>query len=143
MRDDSGGAGRFRGGLGHYRDFRIIDHETRITGTFERSACPPWGLAGGKAAATNVLVVNPGREDERSWQKTAALPLRPGDTVSIRTGGGGGYGPPTERDPAAVQADVRNGYVSRDAAAREYGVILTDSLEVDESATEELRNAMT
>jgi N-methylhydantoinase B len=143
VREDSGGPGRCRGGLGHYRDFRILDHDARITATMERSKCPPWGLDGGGVGATNVLVINPGTEEERSYQKTSALRLGPGDVVSVRTGGGGGFGPPFERDPDAVQDDVADGYVSREAAASQYGVVLSEgTLEVDGSATERVREAM-
>lgn len=141
VRQDSGGAGTFRGGLGHYRDFRILDHHARITGTMERSKCPPWGLDGGRDGATNVMVVNPGTHEEHPHQKTSALPLKPNDVVSVRTGGGGGFGSPFQRDPEAVRQDVLDAYVSREAARREYGVILTENLEVDRGATERARLA--
>ncbi len=139
VRRDSGGPGNFRGGLGHYRDFRILNHEARITATMERSKCPPWGLNGGLEGATNIMVVNPGSSAERSYQKTSALALKPDDVVSVRTGGGGGYGSPQLRDPEAVRQDVIDGYVSVQAASRDYGVILTDALEIDRGATERAR----
>jgi N-methylhydantoinase B len=142
VRPDSGGAGRFRGGLGHDRDFRILDHDARITATMERSKCPPWGLEGGRPGATNVIVVNPGKEDERAYQKTSALPLAPGDVVSVRTGGGGGFGSPLERDAEMVREDVLDGYVSLEAAEREYGIALTSELEVDAVTTDRLRGTL-
>jgi len=142
VREDSGGPGKFRGGLGHYRDFRILGHEAAITATMERSKCPPWGLEGGKVAATNVLVINPGTADECSYQKTSALPLKPDDVVSVRTGGGGGFGSPLERDAEMVRQDVLDGYVSRQCAASEYGVILSESFELDEEATAHTRDNM-
>ena len=142
MRVDSGGAGRQRGGLGHFRDITILDHEARITATMERSECPPWGLEGGKEGATNVVVVNPGRTDERAYQKANALPLQPGDLVSVRTGGGGGFGPPWERPVQYVRDDVVDGYVSRGSAESDYGVVMSESLEVDHDATEQRRAAM-
>ena len=135
IREDSGGPGKFRGGLGHYRDFRVLNHDAAITATMERSACPPWGLAGGHAGATNVLVVSPGRSDERAYQKTSALPLDSDRVISVRTGGGGGYGNPLDRDPEAVRQDVVDGYVSRDAAIRDYGVVLAETLKIDVEAT--------
>ena len=141
IREDSGGPGKFRGGLGHYRDFRVLGHDAAITATMERSACPPWGLAGGGAGATNVLVMQPGSSDERSYQKTSALPLGPDQVVSVRTGGGGGHGSPFDRSPEAVREDVVDGYVSREAAYRDYGVVLlAETLEVDVEATKARRN---
>lgn len=142
LREDSGGAGRFRGGFGHYRDFRILAHDARITATMERSKCPPWGLEGGRAGATNVIVVNPGKEDERAYQKTSALPLRPDDIVSVRTGGGGGFGSPLERDPELVREDVLDGHVSEEAAEREYGIALTSEFEIDAITTGTLRDTL-
>lgn len=140
VRTDSGGPGRYRGGLGHYRDIRIVGHQARITATLERSKCPPWGLEGGQAGKTNVLVVNPECADERSHQKVSALPLANGDVVSVRTGGGGGYGDPFTRDPQMVRDDVIDGYVSREAAFTDYGLALTGTaMEVDQAATRKLR----
>lgn len=135
VRADSGGAGRHRGGLGHYRDFQVLGHEARITGTMERSKCPPWGLDGGRDGAANVMVVNPDAAGAHSYQKTSALPLPPGAVVSVRTGGGGGFGSPLDRDPERVRADVIDGYVTREAARAHYGVVLRDDLTIDELAT--------
>src|SRR5262249_61599777 len=106
VREDSGGPGKFRGGLGHYRDFRVIGHDSKITATMERSKCPPWGLGGGHAGASNVIVVNPGTPTACSPQKTSSLPLRRDDIVSVRTGGGGGYGHPLLRHPQAGRNPV-------------------------------------
>jgi N-methylhydantoinase B len=143
VRPDSGGPGRHRGGLGHFRDIEVVGHQGAITATMERSKCPPWGLGGGEAGETNVIVVNPDGDEPRTYQKTSALPLAPGDIVSVRTGGGGGYGPPTERDPAAVLSDVREGYVSVDAAASDYGIVIDrDTLALDREASAELRRRM-
>ena len=140
IREDSGGPGRFRGGLGHYHDFRVLDHDAAITATMERSACPPWGLAGGGAGATNVLVVHPGGADERAYQKTSALPLGPDQVISVRTGGGGGHGSPFDRDSEAVRRDILDGYVTREAAFRDYGIVLTaETLEIDAEATKARR----
>ena len=140
IREDSGGPGKFRGGLGHYRDFRVLNHDAAITATMERSACPPWGLAGGRAGATNVLVVSPGRTDKRTYQKTSALSLGSNEVISVRTGGGGGHGDPFDRDPETVRHDVIDGYVTRDAAIREYGVVLSEeTLEIDVEATKKRR----
>jgi N-methylhydantoinase B len=132
FRPDTGGRGQFRGGCGLYRTFEV-EPDARLYLWFERSVTPAWGLFGGGDAVGPDVVVNPGREDERHMLKANAHPLAPGSVVELRTGGGGGFGNPLERDPELVQEDVRNGYVSLEAAARDYGVVLDpETLEVVE-----------
>jgi N-methylhydantoinase B len=76
-------------------------------------------------------VVNPGREDERHTLKVNALPLAAGDVVELRTGGGGGFGEPLERDPELVRTDLVDGYVTLEAAERDYGVVFDpETLEI-------------
>jgi N-methylhydantoinase B len=123
FRPDTGGPGRFRGGCGLYRRFEI-EADTLLYLWFERSVTPGWGLFGGRDAVGPDVVVNPGRSDERHMLKVNAHPLDPGSVVELRTGGGGGFGEPLERDPERVRADVRDGYVSIEAAERDYGVVL-------------------
>ena len=123
FRTDTGGPGRFRGGCGLYRTFEV-EPDARLYLWFERSVTPAWGLFGGRDAVGPNVVVNQGREDERHLLKANAHPLTPGSTVELRTGGGGGFGDPSERDPERVRDDVRDGYVSLEAAARDYGVVL-------------------
>jgi N-methylhydantoinase B len=140
LRQDSGGPGTFRGGLGHYRDYRICGHRAQLTTTQERSKCPPWGLRGGQPAAFNTVFIQPPEGGEEQVQKITARPLADGTVVSIRTGGGGGYGDPLARDPEKVRQDVAAGYVSREAALRDYGVVLDrETLAVDARATAERR----
>ena len=140
VRQDSGGPGKFRGGLGHYRDYLILDHDAFLTTVQERTKCPPWGLAGGKAAAINALIVNPDTPEAESIKKVNHKPVKAGSRISVRTGGGGGYGNPFERDPELVRLDVVRGYVSREAARQEYGVVLQpDTLAIDVEETQRLR----
>jgi N-methylhydantoinase B len=140
VRQDSGGPGKFRGGLGHYRDYLILDHDAFLTTVQERTKCPPWGLAGGKAAAVNALIVNPDTPEAESIKKVNAKPIKAGSRISVRTGGGGGYGNPFERDPELVRLDVVRGYVSQEAARRDYGVVLQpDTLAIDIEETQRLR----
>jgi N-methylhydantoinase B len=142
VRQDSGGPGQFRGGLGHYRDYTILDHDAYLTTVQERTKCPPWGLAGGKDAAVNALIVNPETPEAESILKVSAKPVKANSMISVRTGGGGGYGGPFERDPETVRLDVVRGYVSLEAAQRAYGVVLSpDTLEIDVEATQQLRSA--
>ncbi len=138
FRPDTGGPGRHRGGCGIYRSHEL-EAATLLYLWFERSVTPAWGLFGGLDAVGPDCVVNPGRDDERHMLKVNALSLRAGDVVELRTGGGGGFGEPLDRDPACVLRDVVDGYVTREAAEREYGVVLTKALEVDEEATRRAR----
>jgi N-methylhydantoinase B len=132
FRTDTGGPGRFRGGCGLYRRFEV-EPEALLYLWFERSVTPGWGLFGGADGAGPDVVVDPGAQDERHMLKANAHPLAPGAVVELRTGGGGGFGDPLERDPERVRADVRDGYVSLAAAERDYGVVLDpDTLAVVE-----------
>lgn len=141
---DSGGPGKYRGGLGARRDYRIIGHNAGMTVTTDRALyTPPWGIFGGKNGRPSVTRVyrTDGREEQ--WRKVSNLPLQDGDVVSFQTGGGGGYGSPLERDPQRVLQDVINGYVSVACARDEYGVVIRESeMEIDWEATHKRREQM-
>lgn len=141
FRPDTGGAGEHRGGCGIYRTYHL-ETPANIYLWFERSVTPAWGLFRGRGAAGPDVVVNPGRADERHLLKVNALPLKGGDIVKTQTGGGGGWGDPLERDPRRVITDVIAGYVTRDGAARDYGVVLSDDSTLDEDATRARRQAI-
>ena len=121
LRRDSGGAGTYRGGLGVERvyEFRM---PAFITFSLERKATPPWGLWGGRDGAVNGVEITSPDGAVRHVRKATQHPIAAGETVKIMTGGGGGWGAPSGRDPGAVRRDVREGYVSADAARRDYGV---------------------
>jgi N-methylhydantoinase B len=122
FRTDSGGAGRWRGGNGIVRQYEVGCEELTLYLWFERSKTPAWGLFGGADATPPIVIVNEGREDERRLLKASRVKLRRGDVIRTMTGGGGGFGPPAERDPELVRADVRNGHVSPEEARATYGV---------------------
>ncbi|MFW5942532.1 MAG: hydantoinase B/oxoprolinase family protein [Chloroflexota bacterium] len=143
FRPDTGGAGRFRGGTGIYREYHLVDAPAILYLWFERSVTPAWGLFGGQEAVGPEVLINPGADDERSLLKANGLALKQGDVVRTQTGGGGGYGLPWERDPQHVREDVVDGYVTRQAARDTYGVVLHDDLTIDEDATADRRAAMT
>ncbi|MDB5533135.1 MAG: hydantoinase B/oxoprolinase family protein [Hyphomicrobiales bacterium] len=137
LRDDSGGPGRFRGGVGAECVVQALS-PIHFNSTIERMHCKPWGLHGGKEADGNFVNMRV----DGAWQETPrnakvmTARLKPGDAFMVRTGGGGGFGPPTQRPPKDVLFDVIEGYVSREAAERDYGVILDASgTRVDETAT--------
>jgi N-methylhydantoinase B len=122
FRTDSGGAGRWRGGNGIVRQYEVGCEEATLYLWFERSKTPAWGLFGGHDATPPIVVVNEGREDEQRLLKCSRVKLRRGDVIRTMTGGGGGFGPPGERDPELVRADVRDGHVSAEQARELYGV---------------------
>ncbi|RKT54608.1 hydantoinase B/oxoprolinase family protein [Saccharothrix australiensis] len=121
IRPDSGGAGRWRGGNGVVREY-VAQQDCTVSLWFERSTTPAWGLFGGSDAAPPEVVINEGRPDERRLLKCNGLALKAGDTIRCATGGGGGYGPPADRDPAAVRADIADGHVTPERAAAVHGV---------------------
>jgi N-methylhydantoinase B len=121
LRQDSGGAGKFRGGLGVERIYEF-QADGFITFSLERKATPPWGLWGGKDGAYNDVEITSPDGAVRHVRKATQHPIAKGERVKIMTGGGGGWGAPAERDPEAVRRDVREGYVSADAALCDYGI---------------------
>ena len=126
LRQDSGGAGRYRGGLGIERVYQLLA-DAFITFSLERKATPPWGLNGGIDGAVNDVEITGPDGAVRHVRKVTQHPIAPGEVVRILTGGGGGWGLPAERDPEAVRRDVREGYVSAEAARRDYGVAVNGS----------------
>ncbi len=133
---DSGGAGRWRGGCGIVRDYRILAEEAVLAIRIDGVTNPPWGAAGAMAAGSGRAVVNPGQPGERVLRPLSdGNRLRHGDVLRIETGGGGGRGDPHERPAALVAQDVADGFVSQAAALRDYGVALLPDGRVDEAAT--------
>ena len=132
---DSGGAGRWRGGLATALDFKVFAPNTRITArNRDRSRFRPWGTLGGKAGAPSDFVLNPGTDRERILGNIDFVVAEPGDIVHIHSPGGGGRGDPLTREPERVLEDVARGYVSVAAALRDYGVVIRDGA-VDAAAT--------
>jgi N-methylhydantoinase B len=122
LRQDSAGAGRTRGGLGIVRRYRILGDEAFLTEITDRNVTPPWGMAGGRAAQPCRSVVQRPGEPPRLDRKPRMLRVPAGTLISAESGGGGGWGDPLQRDVEAVHRDVAAGYVSVEAALREYGV---------------------
>ncbi len=120
-RTDSGGAGEFRGGLGLRRDMEVRNHDATFSLLADRRRHRPYGLAGGGDGASGEDHLLRDGEGTRLDGKSTH-DLEPGDVVSVRTPGGGGYGDPADRDPEAVRRDVRLGKLSEEAAQERYGV---------------------
>ncbi len=134
---DSGGPGRFRGGLGYDKHIRML-RDASFMSIADRSILSCWGVNGGKAGRPFRVEIE-GRELEGLVDDE---PVRAGEVIRIRTTGGGGWGSPYDRDPERVAADVRDGKVSFEGARDDYGVVLTgpqDEPRIDWEATEKLR----
>jgi len=138
LRQDSGGAGQYRGGLG------VVTHARALTrgrwnansGAGGRITCPPWGLWNGHEGKIARTLTKAAGETEFSKPASVAMVGDPGSEMIYETAGGGGWGDPLKRDPERVLRDVREGYISADAAREEYGVVLTtDGNAVDLAAT--------
>ena len=138
------GHGKFRGGFGINRSFEATgDMVLTIHG--DRAEVTPFGLAGGLNGGPNMLVLNPGTDDEQDLgMHSVGVQIKKGDRVLYRSNGGGGFGPPFERAVEAVAQDVNDGYMSLDLAREIYGVALREqegTYAVDEEQTRELRRA--
>jgi N-methylhydantoinase B len=162
LRQDSGGCGKHRGGLGVRRDYEFLDEVKAVT-LIKKTKTEGWGLEGGHPGAKNAVVLNRNSGDT-PWEDRFNLLVdndelygatgdettkytgmfsgrfESGEVLSNRSGGGGGYGDPYDRTPEKVREDVIDGYVSPESARNEYGVVLTDELEIDRAATAELRD---
>jgi N-methylhydantoinase B len=120
------GAGRYRGGRGLVRDYRILNEKAALTTTYGRHRFLPWAAAGGRQGSPNGAAVIPkGAVEPVAWRgKLTRYPLRRGDLARLITGTGGGYGDPLERPIKQVRDDVKNGTVTLEQARQIYGVTL-------------------
>ncbi|MBI2087483.1 MAG: hydantoinase B/oxoprolinase family protein, partial [Deltaproteobacteria bacterium] len=141
---DSGGPGRFRGGLGFVREYEILDHEARFSLRSTKHSVAPKGIEGGLCGRTGRCTLNPDTDKERVLpSRYSDHTLYPGDVVRLETPGGGGLGNPLERDPQKVLSDVLSGYVSQEMAEKTYGVVIeryNGELRIDEARTTESRS---
>jgi N-methylhydantoinase B len=146
LRTDSGGPGRSRGGMGDIRVIELLT-DTVVNGFVDRFASQPWGIYGGLPGASNGLAVEREGVEYKFTElcgvpcagKFANVPLRNGDRYIVRSGGGGGYGPPHARHPELVARDVRNGYVSLEVARDLHKVAIRPDGSVDSTGTAALR----
>jgi N-methylhydantoinase B len=126
---EGGGDGRYRGGLGLVRDYRITSDEAYLTATFGRFKFLPWGMNGGSLGSRNWVEIIRKDGTRDMFGKTARYRLEKGDVARLHTATGGGYGHPFGRAVEQVLEDVKNGYVTRERAESVYGV------RVDEAGT--------
>ncbi|MEC7488290.1 MAG: hydantoinase B/oxoprolinase family protein [Pseudomonadota bacterium] len=142
LREDSGGAGEFRGGLGCGYTVQARA-DLMLNAQVDRMHCKPWGLNGGLDAAGNAVVLrsNGSWKEDYPNAKLLTARIKKGDAFAVRSGGGGGFGDPLNRPAAKVADDVRQGYVSVMSAKKNYGVICNGSGALDVEGTEHLRSS--
>jgi N-methylhydantoinase B len=144
IHQNSGGAGKFRGGCGVIRDVQVLAPTvvlgTRMNGVKSQS----WGVKGGNAGKSGCFIINPGTPQQRQVPPFGDnLELHHGDVLRVMTSGGGGWGNPAERDPLQVLQDVKDGFVSLQSAREEYAVVIeADTWKIDWRQTQDLRRAM-
>ena len=119
---DSGGAGQYRGGCGARRVWRILGNQTRGAVCCERSKSAPFGLAGGQAGPPMRITLEDPDGGIRHPLSKGAFTVAAEGRIVFEVPGSGGYGPASKRDPAALADDLKNGYVSEEAAKSDYGV---------------------
>ena len=143
LRPDSGGAGRHRGGLGASYEIELLGEDAEAFAFGDRARHAPPGVVGGGGGALNHIAFACGDEEvvPELGSKSMGVRLARGDRIRIDSPGGGGYGRALERDPESVRRDVALGYVSREAAESDYGVVIDDEGRLDLDATEILRGA--
>jgi len=142
LAEDSGGAGKYRGGLAVEREWRLLHGDASLSIRSDRRDHPPYGLYGGKDGLGSINLLRHHGVEEVLPTFVSTV-LKAGQRLYHRMPGGGGWGDPLERDPEAVARDVKNEKVSTEAARQLYGVVLKDDGCADPDATAELRKRRT
>lgn len=122
--ENTGGAGRWRGGMGQVLEYRVLGEKPLFHHTSQKSVITPQGMMGGLPADGGGWVINRGTPQERRLEYAIGDVefLRQGDTVTHISPGGGGYGDPKKREPARIRADIEAGLISPEAASKDYGI---------------------
>ena len=138
FREGSGGAGRYRGGVGQVLEYGCADDAPfSVAAMFDRTWRAPEGRHGGKDGLSGIVRLASGAPLKSKGRQTVPH----GERLIMELPGGGGYGAPHDREPALVREDVLDGIISADAARDDYGVILDDRLEIDQARTSVCRAA--
>ena len=137
---DSGGPGKFRGGISGVTVMKPYGHEVIMGGACDRCFIPPYGIFGGMPGKHGDMYVERANGERVPLNRTGGVVVNDGDTVYFKDPGGGGYGSPLERDLDYLQHDIDNEYVSVEAAERDYGAVVdATTRQIDRPATEEKR----
>jgi N-methylhydantoinase B len=126
--EDGCGKGKFRGGFGIIKDYRVNNSHASFTSSMGRSLYPCWGTQGGTNGTPNYFILFENGKEPKRLRKVAAEPMQKGDMVRLKTGGGGGYGEPKQRDVERVLNDVIDGYITPEQALKDYGVVVDVAL---------------
>lgn len=118
--ENSGGAGKYRGGLGLRRVLTPVDHECVFNGAGERFRYQPWGLFGGQPGATGQFLIEDAKGQRRLDDKPNKVEIKPGTRITVETPGAGGYGKPAERPDELLGLDVTSGKYSQDFMQKNY-----------------------
>lgn len=139
---DSEGAGRYRGGVGVARCFRILGQQARVTLSTDRMRIGPWGVKGGLPAQGASCTIQRATGETLNLKSKVTRFVDRNDRIRVTTPGGGGWGDPLERDPEALRRDAIEGLLSPERARTVYGVALDpQTLEIDRKETRWLRTA--
>ena len=144
LAEDSGGPGNRRGGLGYFKEVRVLC-ECEALSNADRSVLSPWGVNGGRAGGRYSVTINPGTPVEKEVPALSnRIQVHEGDLIRVVTTGGGGWGDPAAREPQRVREDVLQGKVSAESAMRHYGVIFKnqEDFELDGEGTVAFRQMM-
>jgi N-methylhydantoinase B len=143
LRDNSGGPGKYRGGLGLITEMTNLKEGRWSLSNAGRRTCTPWGLWDGKnATASRNYMRRPGENEPTAMDPVRTL-AEPNSAVMVATAGGGGWGSPLEREPGAVLSDVIEEFVTLQSARDDYGVVIDErTMVLDEQATAALRARM-
>jgi len=140
---DSGGAGRFRGGMAQRKTWRMLADEGVLQVRADRQVHQPYGLQGGASGAAGRNVLDPGQATEQQLHAKLTMTLRKGQVFRHELPGAGGYGDPLTRELDLVEKDLRDGLVTIPRAAQDYGVVAQgDPPQIDHSASETLRSQL-
>jgi len=137
LRQNSGGVGMHRGGLGFRREIRILADEASLTVLSDRNVLPPYGVLSGGPGAPNRFSVQRGETETVPGAipgKIANYPLKKNDVVISESSGGGGFGGALDRDIGAIEADLAHGYITRNHAEQAYGAVFS-GVTIDHAAT--------
>lgn len=133
---DTGGPGKFRGGLATFRDMTLLYSQASLRGRSDRRDFPPYGLQGGHNGSPSANILNLGAENEELLPTKPSIDVVAGTTHRHVTASGGGYGNPLERDPVLVLIDLREDKVTIAGALRDYGVVIkNDQIDQEETAS--------
>jgi N-methylhydantoinase B/acetone carboxylase, alpha subunit len=120
---DSGGPGKFRGGLAMMKDIRVLGHSSEFSLKADRQKTPPWGILGGKPGLPGVIIMNPDTPEAKIIDsKKSGTVLKENGVLRCRMPGAGGYGEPSKRDRQKIIFDLEEGYISKESAIRDYGM---------------------